>query len=94
MITYNDYMSGRNSKEDFYAQFITPAIIEQVRQQIGEAVIKASTDEHFNDIPLKRWDRLCLTLNRQFLKDTGFGNAPFVKVVLAKQAAKQIKAGE
>lgn len=38
----------------YYSQFVT----EVVRTCIGEDVIRASKDVHFNDIPLKLWDEL------------------------------------
>lgn len=42
----------------YYGQFVTPYVLEVVREHIGEDRIKASKDTHFNDIPLKLWDRL------------------------------------
>ena len=42
----------------YYGQFVTPYVKEVVREHIGEDRIRASKDVHFNDIPLKLWDRL------------------------------------
>lgn len=58
MKTRADYMAGRISHEDYYSQFVTPAILETVAKSIGRDRIKASTDPHFNDIPLHLWDRV------------------------------------
>lgn len=42
----------------YYSQFVTPYVKELVRARIGEDRIRASKDAHFNDIPLKLWDKL------------------------------------
>lgn len=42
----------------YYSQFVTPYVKEVVREHIGEDRIRASKDVHFNDIPLKLWDKL------------------------------------
>ena len=42
----------------YYGQFVTPYVTEVVRTYIGEDIIRASKDVHFNDIPLKLWDKL------------------------------------
>lgn len=42
----------------YYRQFVTPYVTEVVRTYIGEDIIRASKDVHFNDIPIKLWDKL------------------------------------
>jgi hypothetical protein len=42
----------------YYGQFVTPYVTEVVRTCIGEDIIRASKDVHFNDIPIKLWDKL------------------------------------
>lgn len=42
----------------YYSQFVTPYVTEVVRTYIGEDIIRASKDVHFNDLPLKLWDEL------------------------------------
>ena len=37
---------------------MTPYVTEVVRTYIGEDIIRASKDVHFNDIPIKLWDKL------------------------------------
>jgi hypothetical protein len=80
----------------YWAQFVTPYIIREVESWIGVKWIMDSTDEHFNDIPLRRWDALDgfirpigARINKQIngqsvwsLSDTG---------CVAKEAARQIK---
>lgn len=64
-MTHEEYLelsrTGDNSIEAFhmyYGQFVTPYVTELVRTCIGEDIIRASKDVHFNDIPLKLWDEL------------------------------------
>lgn len=42
----------------YYSQLVTPRIMWIVKEMLGEERIKASTDPHFNDIPLREWDKL------------------------------------
>lgn len=58
---YLDLSRLGNSTEAFhqyYSQFVTPYVKELVRARIGEDRIRASKDVHFNDIPIKLWDKL------------------------------------
>lgn len=54
MFTRKDYMARKCSHHDYYLQFGSSA----TRVYVGHAMhkIRASTDEHLNDIPLKFWD--------------------------------------
>lgn len=56
-----DYMSGKCTHHEFYSQFVTPSIRDAVRANLGKR-IKASTDEHLNDVPLHFWDGLAVIL--------------------------------
>jgi hypothetical protein len=56
--SHADYMAGRVTFREYYEQFITPAVTHLVLWGIGRQAILASTDEHFNDIPLNKWDLL------------------------------------
>jgi hypothetical protein len=59
MITRNEYMENSSQlHQAYYAQFVTRFTLSQVAMAIGVDAIKTSTDRHFNDIPLVRWDRL------------------------------------
>lgn len=53
-----DYLAGKCSHDEFYAQYVTPLVRKVVLSGIGRDKIATSRDEHFNDIPLARWDRL------------------------------------
>lgn len=52
------YLDGECSHDEYYGQFVTPGLISYVVSRIGANRIKASTDEHMNDITLASWDRL------------------------------------
>ena len=95
MITRAQYMAdsaidGPAAHRKCYGQFVTPGTISRVVSAIGADVLTASTNPHFNDIPLARWDRLVPMLP---------GSAGFAKagdyytlangVCLAKEAARQ-----
>ncbi len=43
----------------YYAQLVNDRTIAAVVQAIGRTRLLASTDPHYNDIPLQVWDRLC-----------------------------------
>lgn len=67
-----------------YGALVTPSIISLVEDRIGVERIKNSTDEHFNDIPLREWDHLA-----KFIDMSG----PLAtKVCIFKAAARVIKA--
>lgn len=59
-IKYNrkDYMEGKVSHDEYYAQFVTKSTCWLICNGIGKQAIINSTDPHFNDIPLAQWDRL------------------------------------
>lgn len=50
--------NGIKAFHQYYSQFVTPYVTEVVRTYIGEDIIRASKDVHFNDIPIKLWDKL------------------------------------
>jgi hypothetical protein len=60
---------------------------------IGKARLLASTDEHLNDIPLKRWDNLPGIITGEVDTKMRAGkDSPSAagKVCIAKEAARQI----
>ena len=56
MYTQQQYMNNECTHREYYAQFVTQRIRKIVADRIGKDAILASTDEHFNDIPLREWD--------------------------------------
>jgi len=80
MFTRQDYLDNKCTHREYYAQFVTLYIKAMVSNFIGINHIKASMDEHFNDIPLGLWDTL--RCGGKTLSDN---------VCIAKEAAKQLK---
>lgn len=95
IFTRADYMKASREESPaahrrYYAQFVNAHTIAHVVARIGAAKLRASTDEHLNDIPLAHWDALAGNLPlAQSLKIAGdyltLGNA----VCIAKEAARQ-----
>lgn len=83
-----DYVNGLCTHREFYAQFLTPAVFSLVRQFIGAEKILRSTDEHFNDIPLKTWDLIANSYAHMLKTDY---NSLCQRVCLLKEAAQQIR---
>lgn len=93
-----DYMNGKCSHREYYAQFVTPAVKQMVMDRIGLKELVRSTDEHLNDIPLNVWDNLAgstrLALMRGDYSCTlriADDNSLASQVCALKEAAKQIK---
>ncbi len=99
MFTRDDYMQKKCSHREFYAQFVTTSLRDLVRSRIGEVAIKASIDDHLNDIPLCRWDamqNLIIPRIHTVHKQMGYSGGASLSdcVCVAKEAAKQIKEGQ
>jgi hypothetical protein len=58
-------MAKECSHEEYYGQFVNTLITSVIDRRIGVKAILASDDEHFNDIPLSRWD----AAGKEFLGD-------------------------
>lgn len=70
MFTRKQYLNNEVSHHDYFIQFATEEMREEVMREIGTDRIKQSKDEHLNDIPLHVWDGLpvpkkCLELLEQ-----------------------------
>jgi predicted ester cyclase len=101
MKTRQDYMDKKASHADYYRQFVTPGIIEMVKSSIGIDAIAKSKDEHFNDIPLAKWDAIHVVHSGhgmysrlacgEKIKLAGEGNSASTGTCILKQAARMIK---
>lgn len=100
IITRAQYMADSAALHHAYwLQFATPRTFALVENVIGKERIKASTDPHFNDIPLAIWDRcdIISTANKAALVAAdGCGGKKFrwsmsSNVCIAKACAKEIK---
>ena len=91
MFTYNQYLNNECSRNDFYRQFVTEEIIRMVDYAFHDNIIK-STDAHFNDITLFRWDKLSVIVPfTKHMKELGYCNSLSSRVCVLKQAARIIK---
>jgi len=85
MLSRNDYLEGKVTHREYYAQFVTSSVRDTVRRHIGAHRIKISDDPHFNDIPLIEWDRLGWAVSR--LSDPSLHE----RVCVLKEAAEQLR---
>ena len=91
MFTRKQYINKECTNEQYYGQFVMPATRAHVLRGIGLAELKKSTDPHFNDIPLNKWDNLV----PHCPGSSGFAKAGDYYTVaggvgLLKEAARQI----
>lgn len=95
MMTRKDYLSASRDEAHvahrrYYGQFVDQRTITAVVREIGADKLLASTDPHFNDIPLARWDRLVDFLPlAASLRDAGDYLTLGGGVCIAKEAARQ-----
>ena len=97
MKTRAQYMNKECTHQEYYGQF-GEILIEVVSNCIGVERIQASTDPHFNDIPLIAWDRLHGVVGaicgRRLGEVNGTGGYSLSDTVCAAKAAAQIIRGE
>lgn len=93
MHSRQDYLDHKCTHREYYAQFVTPEIVSLVEHRIGRMDILTSRDEHFNDIPLNRWDNLQWEITCHIdgpLRKAGDFPTLSGCVCTAKEAARQI----
>lgn len=96
VILRSEYIAGNVSHADYYGQFVNESVIRTVEGYIGKAKIVASTDPHFNDIPLEKWDALqpaiLSIVGTKLGEANGTGGVSLSDTVcVAKAAARVIK---
>lgn len=79
---------GAERHERYYSQFVSERITEMVVSHIGAETLAASRDPHFNDIPLKKWDRLPRMLNEKLVRELGGNMSLSTFTCVHKQAAR------
>lgn len=84
------------SPHDYYMQFATPAIVSMVAGEFSPEELNASTDPHFNDISLDRWDQMALRirnfLSYDLIKETQeYSFSLAFGVCVCKAIAKELK---
>lgn len=95
--TRKQFMDGEISYDEYYGQFVTDSVIRLFDQEL----VKKSTDCHFNDIPLQRWDYLANFLPRETINAVCDANASTFSgkrayslsdcVCILKAAAKKVR---
>lgn len=86
--TGSDLLKNTCTHRQYYAQAVTPSIIKFVVRIIGAKAILQSTDEYFNDIPLRNWDKLHPVINSRHRLDW---HSISTSICIAKEAARQYK---
>jgi hypothetical protein len=114
MITHEQYMkrndSGFGSHRAYYSQFVNEQVKNEVLRFIGKEALLTSTDEHLNDIPLRKWDALggfafkgsemirrptsIEPVDINLLREAGEGVSAATMVCIYKEAARQIIEGK
>lgn len=77
----------------YYGQYVDEKVKLLVHQMIGLSNLQKSTDPHFNDIPLRRWDVMVTLLGQTMakkLKENGDTLSLGSGVCILKEAAHQI----
>ncbi len=93
----NSKASGLDSSDTmalhrrYHAQFVNESTKLSVTNTIGLDRLKASTDPHLNDIPLREWDELTHFLPISHVwKEVGDRPSLGGLVCIAKEAARQV----
>jgi len=92
IFTRADYLEKKCTHREYYGQFVSVNTKTLVCGYIGMDRLRASKNEHFNDIPLAEWDNLArggLPRTMSF-KDVGDLATLAGEVCLAKEAARQL----
>jgi hypothetical protein len=91
--TRKEYLSKVCTHAEYNAQFVDLAIKTRVIEAIGIKALMNSKDEHMNDIPLKKWDRLAMPAPKHISdKMRAQGDYPTLggMVCIYKEAARQV----
>jgi len=92
--TQADYMNGKCTHRQYYAQFVTPAIMEGVVARFGKEKLAncLARDGNLNNIPLHKWDGLAGNFVKEVseaMKAHGDFASLAGMVCVLKEAAKQ-----
>jgi len=90
MKTREQYLDGKCTHREYYAQFVSERTKSSVLSAIGLDSLLASTDKHLNDIPLKTWDRIYPGVSRDLWQSVGDYATLAGLVCINKEAARQI----
>lgn len=91
MYTRKDYLNGKCTHREYYAQFVTQYTKDLVSQQFGKGRIieELEKDEALNGITLAEWDNLARFVSAN-MRPQGDYLTLAGAVCILKEAAKQI----
>lgn len=97
-MTRQEYLDSKDTRDvayrTYYSQFVNNSIKKRVLWVIALDALLKSTDRHFNDISLERWDNVfCLIAPSDVaakMHELGDYPTPAGLVCVAKEAARQI----
>ena len=89
MFSRKQYIANECTHSEYYGQFVTQGHIYKVVDTFGAKRLLQSKDEHLNDIPLSRWDNLCIGVSAAALKECGESMSLGTKNCILKEAARQ-----
>lgn len=58
MINRQQYLNREVTHRQYWGQFVNELVKDKVKNSIGVNTLLESTDEHLNDIPIAKWDKL------------------------------------
>ena len=93
MKTRQQYLNKECTYREYYGQFVTDYIKQSVARHIGMKRLKASTDEHMNDIDLRTWDStpgIATHSTSNAMKERGDYLTQAGITCIAKEAARQL----
>lgn len=91
MLTRQDYLNGKCTHSEYYAQFVTEGTKKMLISRFGIKKIKEAftENEHFNSIRLQEWDSM-RPLMRVNMKDYGDYLTLAGSNCILREAARQI----
>jgi hypothetical protein len=95
LYTYGAMQEGIVDHETYYGQFVDERVTNQVVWDLSKERVCNSVDEHFNDIPLEKWDPIGLPVPTvEAVRASGHMHASTVSVFCSvnKAAARKIRA--
>jgi hypothetical protein len=97
-MTRQEYLQdSENRHREYWAQYVNSQTRKLVKERIGLKTLQASTDEHFNDTGLIRWDCLASTTRSYVLgyklRDNGETWSLSANICILKEAAQQLLEG-
>ncbi len=93
LISRLDYLNKKATHEEYYAQFVTPYLLSVVKAAFPLEALREGLNEHFNNIPLTRWDSLVPVVPLEVAaKLKACGDSPTLagSVCILKEAARQL----